>query len=300
MEFYQLEILVTVMQKRSFSKAAESLYLSQPTVSAHIKSLENELGLSLFDRGKNDMLPTPAGEALYRYASDLLDLRAAALADLCSMTEVGEETVTISASSVPCQYLLPQAAARFEQTYPAVSIALKQENSQAVCEDVFKYRYVLGVVGERHELPQLIFKPLMADELVVAIPNQLAYKELLESDTLVIHDLARFPLLLRESGSGTRSLLERELSNVGVNLDGFKTRVYNNQETIKQAVRQGVGVTVLSRFVVQDYERFGLVATRPLDGLDLRRQFYLVYHGKRVLSPAVKQVRDFLLTFFSG
>ena len=106
MEFYQLEAFVAVATCRSFSRAAQQLYLSQPTVSAHIKSLETELGTPLFDRGKNELLLTSAGDTLYRYAMDMLDMRAHVLTELLDQKSVNEEAVTIAASSVPCQYLL--------------------------------------------------------------------------------------------------------------------------------------------------------------------------------------------------
>ncbi|MBT9139795.1 MAG: HTH-type transcriptional regulator CysL [Dehalococcoidia bacterium] len=298
MEFYQLETFVMVVGHRSFSRAAEILFLSQPTVSAHVKNLETELGMPLFDRGKSELLLTQAGESLYRYARDMLDMRTVALAELQGGGELGEETLIVAASSVPCQYLLPRAVAAFETQYPAVSVSLRQENSRQACEDVFRYHYPLGVVGEKSQLPHLVFEPILEDELVVAIPRREEYNDLLQYDSLTGNDLIGRKILLREPGSGTRSLFERELRSAGNSLEQFKVSIFDNQETIKQAVRQAVGLTVISRFVVEEYADFGLLDIRPFTGQRLTREFWLVYHKKRVFSPAVSALYANLKTFF--
>ncbi len=298
MEFYQLEAFVKVVDQRSFSRAAELLYLSQPTVSAHVKSLENELGTALFDRGKAEIMLTQAGEVLYRNARDLLDLRKKALSEINGTEEIREEIIPLGASTVPCQYLMPVAIAAFEKKSPHVTVILKQENSRRVCEDVFNYNFTLGVVGEKHQLPRLAYVPLMEDKLVAAVPNQDEFAQLLAREELTLADLAGYRLLLREAGSGTRSLLEKELQHQGIGLHSFRTSTYESQETIKQAVRRGLGITVISHFVVQDYEQFGLLVTKPIAGLKLKRHFSLVYHEKRVFSPAVKELQQFLISFF--
>jgi DNA-binding transcriptional LysR family regulator len=295
MEFYQLEAFVAVVAQRSFSKAAQQLYLSQPTVSAHVKSLETELAMPLLDRGKNEIILTSPGEKLYRYARDLLDIRANALADISSSNIVGEEILTIEASSVPCQYLLPQVVAAFELQFPLVSVALKQENSRQVCEDVHNYHYPFGIVGEKHSLPRLTYTALLKDELVLSVPNREEFRDLLNKNNPAVADIAAYKLLMREPGSGTRSFFEAELVKNGITLNDIQFTVYNNQETIKQAVRRGLGITVISRLVMEDYQEFGLVAVRSLQDLDLKREFYLVHHDKRILSPAAKALRDFII-----
>jgi DNA-binding transcriptional LysR family regulator len=299
MEFYQLEAFVMVAANRSFSRAAEHLFLSQPTVSAHIKTLEMQLNTPLFDRGKGELFLTPAGESLYRYARDLLDMRTAALAEIHSLGDMEEEALTIAASSVPCQYLLPRAVAAFENAHPTVSVSLSQENSRQVCEDVFRYHYPFGVVGEKTNLPRLSFKTLLDDELVVAIPRKAEYQALFEKNSLSVEDLVGYKVLLREPGSGTRAHFEHELQKEGHNPNELHISVFDNQETIKQAVRQGLGLTIISRLVVDDYEEFGLLFTRPMNGLNLKRDFFLVYHERRVLSPASRGLLEHLMTFFS-
>jgi LysR family transcriptional regulator, transcriptional activator of the cysJI operon len=299
MEFYQLEAFVMVAANRSFSRAAEHLYLSQPTVSAHIKTLESLLGTHLFDRGKGELMLTPAGENLYRYARDLLDLRAAALAEISNPGDEVMEALTIAASSVPCQYLLPRAVASFEKEYSNISVALRLKNSRQVCEDVFRYHYPFGVVGEQFSLPRLAFEPLLTDEMVVAIPNREEYQPLLAKEVLSLHDLFPYRILLREAGSGTRAHFEHEMQHAGYYAKDLNISVYDNQETIKQAVRQGLGLTVISRYVVEDYEEVGWIGTRTLDNLNLRRNFYLVYHEKRILTPASRALLDYIMRTFA-
>ena len=299
MELYQLEAFVAVASQRSFSRAALQLYLSQPTISAHVKSLEKELSTPLFDRGKSDLNLTEAGVVLFRYAREMLDLRLTAIASIKQNADIGEEALSIAASSVPCQYLLPRAIAAFRKKHPSVSISLRQKNSRETCEDVFRYEFPLGIVGDRIAMPRLLFEPLLEDELVVAFPKNNTYSNLLKKETLRVADLTEHKLLMREPGSGTRSMFEKELVRAGHTLTMFETTFFDNQETIKQAMRQGIGLTVISRYVVEDYVEFGLLAIRTLEDLNLKRNFYLVSHAKRVLSPAAKAFLAHLKDFYS-
>jgi len=299
MELYQLEAFVMVAALRSFSRAAEHLYLSQPTISSHVKALEKELDTPLFDRGKSELMLTQAGEILYRYARDMLDMRTNALKELNS-EKVKDEHLEIAASSVPCQYLLPETLTLFLQQYGPVNIRLYQKNSRTVCEEVFRYNYPLGVVGEKIKIPQLKYEPLVEDKMVVAIPQLPAYADLLAKEELTLQDLANYKLLLREEGSGTRSLLEQELQQVGLSINSFQLQIFDNQETIKQAVRRGLGITIISRLVVEDYLQFNMLAVRPLRNIQLKRNFYLVTHAKRIQTPAAKAFITFIRTYFSS
>jgi len=298
LEFYRLQAFAAVVEQRSFSRAANSLFLSQPTVSAHIKSLENELGVLLFDRGRQEYVLTPAGEALYRYARDMLDLRARALAEIGQGLETAREELTIVASSVPCQYLLPRAIAAFVRQFPESSVALRLKNSQEASADILQYHHQLGVVGEKYLPDKLAYTPLLRDELVIAIPDSEEFRPLLAREEITVACWSAYRLLLREPGSGTRALLEKALYNSGFTLDGCNCTVIDNQEAIKQAVRQGLGLSVLSRHVIEDYLQMGWLHARKSAELALGREFYLVYHPKRVLSPAIIAFRDFLSVFF--
>jgi len=231
-EFYHLEAFAAVAACRSFSRAAERLFLSQPTVSAHVKSLETELGVQLFDRGKSELLLTPAGDTLYRYAKDMLEMREHLFRELAEGGCLQEETVTVGASSVPCQYLLPPVLAAFAKDNSFINVSLRQDNSHKICEGVYNYHYPLGMVGEKVELPRLLFEPLVRDELLVAIPVLPAFDHLLAKDTLIPDDLAGQPLLIRERGSGTRSLFEQALQAAGEKLDRFRYQVFGSQEAI--------------------------------------------------------------------
>ena len=297
-EFYHLEAFAAVVACRSFSRAAERLFLSQPTISAHIKSLETELGVQLFDRGKGELMLTPAGDTLYRYAKDMLEMREHLYREIAEGGSLQEETVTVGASSVPCQYLLPPALAAFAKEFRHINVSLRQDNSHRVCEGVFNYQYPLGMVGERVELPRLQFEPLVRDELIVAVPVLPAFESLLAKEILTLDDLAGQTLLIRERGSGTRSLFERALQQAGVDPGRFRRQVFGSQEAIKQAVRCGLGLSVLSRYVVEDYLACGLLEARPLADLALTRQFWLVTYEKRVQTPGTRSLIAFLRRYF--
>jgi len=254
--------------------------------------------MKLFDRGKNDFTLTKSGEILYRYACDLLDTRKKSIVEITGTDHKHEESLTIAASSVPCQYILPKLSVLFEKKFPMIKVSLRQSNSEQVCKDVYNYHSQLGVVGQIHSLPRLKYIPLLDDELVVAIPNTKDYEQLLLKEELLLSDLLEYRILLREEGSATRAILELEMAKAELGLDNFNRSVYDSQETIKQAVRQGMGITVISNFVVEDYREFGILSTKRLSNLKLQRKFYLVFHERRVLSPAAKNMQNFIISFF--
>ncbi|MBT9142813.1 MAG: HTH-type transcriptional regulator CysL [Dehalococcoidia bacterium] len=177
----------------------------------------------------------------------MLNLRTRALAEIGQSPDAVREELTVAASSVPCQYLLPRTVAAFVRQFPAMSISLRQRNSHTACDDIFQYRCQLGVAGEKHLPDKLAYLILLKDELVIAVPYSEEFKPLLTKEKLTVAELSAYRLLLREPGSATRSLLERAMAKTGLVLQSYRHTVFDSQETIKQAVRQGLGVSVLSR-----------------------------------------------------
>ena len=297
MDLQQLKIFLHVAALTSFSRAAEQLYMSQPNVSARIKNLEQELGVVLFDRSRSRELDlTEDGRMLLDYARRMVNLEEETREALQSGPAVAGGLVRIGASTVPGTYLLPQWLADFKKSHPAVNCSLTVLDSDAVLAGIFDYSFDIGFVGSALNDERLQYHPLAKDELVLAArPGKILQPGPEHDGSIAIASCLAQILLVRESGSATRSLLEKALQNKNLGFTDFKEVIYmNSLEAIKQGVRYGLGVAFLSECSVTDYRQMHLIDTFRLVDLDLTRSFYLVYHRHRVLSRAARRLISFI------
>jgi len=304
MDFQQLKIFLTAAKLKSFSRAAEQMYISQPSVSARIKALEEELGAVLFDRSHpRELSLTAEGILFMDYAQKMLNLHEEALAELAPGARQPAGTVWLAASTVPGIYLLPPLLARFRERCPGVTLNLAIMDSAAVIERILDYSADLGLVGEKAAEERVASEVFAEDELVLITPPGLLDQKVLEKNSSGrgIVDLASslpYPLLLREEGSATRRLFEKALSKIGVQLSDFAGIIYmDSLEAIKQGVRCGLGISLVSWLSAEDYFRAGLVSVYQPAGLDLTRRLYLVRHCRRVPSPAADALYKFILEY---
>lgn len=292
MDLRQLEIFVKVAEFRSFSKAAATLSLTQPTVSEHIRTLEDELGVRLLDRLGRGAVVTKAGELLLLHARRLLALsrEARQAMDQFQGRMCGE--LLVGASTIPGEYVLPALIGRFKEKFPEISISLLIGDSQTVVDWVAEARAELGVAGARLSNRSVAYKELMPDELVLVVP---ALHPWHGRPLITLEELQREPLLVRERGSGSRAALEAALAANGMELGSYRiVGEMGSTQAIKQAVRAGVGVSVVSRRAVEDEGKAGLVGCLPVKDLRVTRSFYLVTHKERSRSPLAEAFRAFL------
>jgi DNA-binding transcriptional LysR family regulator len=288
----QLEIFVKVAELRSFSKAAEALYLTQPTVSEHIRTLEDELGVRLLDRLGRGAAVTKAGELLLGYAKRMLALQREARQAMDSFQGKMSGELLVGASTIPGEYILPALIGRFKEKYPEISITLLIGDSQAVMDWVLDGRAELGMVGARQSQRGLEYRELMPDEVVVAVPTSHPWNG---RKQVTLDELRAEPLLIRERGSGTRAALEAALAEAGTDLGAFRiVGEMGSTQAIKQAVRAGVGVSLLSKRAVEEECRSGVVWCLRVKDLKVARAFYLVTHKDRSRSPLAEAFRAFL------
>ncbi len=293
MDFKQLESFVYVVRLGSFSETAQELYLTQPTISAHIHSLERELGRQLIVRGSKSAYPTEAGKELYRYAVDILTLRDDAFSTLRG--DGGQNhAVTIAASSIPSQYLLPKEMAVFRQNHPHISFRVLRGDSGGVIEQILAYKCELGFTGTKIDHPQCVFEELVEDRLVIITPNEEHYIQMGQNGFPLL-ELIKLPFILRELGSGTRRETERFLQSRGISLSDINVvSQMEDPEGIKHAVGRGLGVSIVSKMAAEDYQRFGVIRMFELDHDELRRKLYLVRHSQAPLSRAAVTFMDFI------
>lgn len=294
MDFKQIEAFVYVVRHRSFSKAADAIYLTQPTISAHISSLEKELGIKLIDRSGKDVEPTEAGRLFYDHAVSLINQRDNAVFNLSKYSNNKKGKIEIAASTVPSQIILPKLIKSFREKYKDVSFSINQMDSEAVAEAILDKRYEIGVVGTRYESKKLVSHHLIDDKLVLITPNNGKYANI-KSTCLPFNMLAEESFIIRETGSGTRQEFERIVEKSGLQKNSINIIAQmNSTEAIKQSVSMGLGVSIMSQLSVQDYVNCGLLKAFDVEGLDLSRAFFVIYHNNRPLSPLSNLFLEFL------
>ena len=300
MDFDQIRAFLNVAALKSFSAAAEKMFISQPSVSMKIKALEEELGVVLFDRSKaREPSLTEAGRIFFDYAQSIANLQ-----DQCREKLSGKRTediglIFIGASTVPGTYLLPRILKGYRELLPGINFHINLLDTSAVIEGIFDYSYELGFVGSVKEDERLVYHPLIEDELVFCI----------KKDTLPAQDpgagisteeILNHNLIMREKGSATRHLLENRIIEKGFAPSNLRGAIYfNSLEGIKQAVREGLGAAVLSLLSVGDMVKMKEIDCYSLNDLDLKRMLYLVYHRSRILGGAAASLRDYIIKEFT-
>ena len=276
MNLKQLEAFVQVSESGSFSKAAKELFLTQPTISAHISSLEKELNVRLFIRNTKEVNLSDDGKDLYRYAKQITDLEKAIEERFYMDSDDGKHFITIAASTIPAQYLLPKVLMCYRERYPKEQIKIMETDSSEVVTQVVDHMVDVGFTGTVLEKKHCKYIPFYKDELAVITPDTPEYRILKEQNRDDIDWIKRKPLILREEGSGTRKEAEKQLKNAGISMEDLDiVASIANQETIKKSVKQGMGITVISRLAAEDED--GLLIF-PIPSADEGRDINLVYN----------------------
>jgi len=274
MDTRQLAAFCAVVERRSFSQAAEQLGVTQPAVSLQIRSLEKRLGLQLLDRSGRRVEPTEAGQRLYRSAQRLLALEEQLLAELGGDGK-GELSgrLEIGASTGPGGTVIPVVLAEFQQLHPGVHVALAVSDTQHVVEQVARREVELGVVGASRRHRGVVFEPFFRDEVVLAVPRGHRFAD----SAVSLEELKAEPLVLMQEGAGVRQVIEEELRAVGVRLRDLDVRLeLGLQESARSAVLSGHGVTFISRSAIEADIAAGTVAVARVEGLEPSREISLV------------------------
>ena len=279
MDLHHLRIFVSVFKHRSFSKASRELSLTQPTISDHIQTLEREVKCRLFDRLGRTILPTKEAEALNPYANEILE-KAEALKEVIGAIQKDlEGRLVIGASNIPGDYLLPCLVASFRKEFPSVSFEITISDSRSIVERIARHDLLMGIVGAQIRNAQINYLPLVEDDLIVV-----ASPSLVSSDQMSLEGLLRYPIVLREEGSGTLRETEKILEGKGFSIEAFKVAgIFGSVEAVKQTVIAGLGISILSKMSVTADLRNGALTEIRIKGLRMKRKFFLVTHKKRTL-----------------
>lgn len=297
MEFKQLEAFVAVVDYGSFSEAARRLYLTQPTISAHIRSLEDELHMKLIIRTTKKTTITAKGYQLYDSAVRMLEIRNNLLENF---TGAHKHMIDLAASTIPSSYLLPELLAAFGKMHPDVYFHSIQSDSSESISRVLDGTVDLALVGQNTRDESCVFIPFCHDELVIATPVTDHYLALKDRETpTVFHDFLKDPIIFREKGSGTKKEMDLFLERTGITTDNLNVIArMNDLESIKKSIVNGLGISILSSRSVNDLQRTKQILVFPLEEAAHKRSFYIVYSKNRILKPHVKQFVQFVRDYY--
>lgn len=293
MDLHQVEIFCTLVKLRSFSKAARELYLTQPTVSGHIKNLETELGIKLLDRLGRRVLPTGEGEIFYRHGLRLLELRDELKQEIGEVSGKVTGLLKIGGSTIPGAYILPDYIGSFRIKHPSIAIQLIISDTAKVAEAVLSGDLSLGIIGARIVDPRLESHHFSKDELIVAVPSDHPWAH---RKNVPAEALKGVPFILREEGSGTRRIMEDRLEKAGITITDLNVvAIMGSSDAVRQAVKSGLGISILSIRAVQDDIDSGRIAAIRVRGIEFERTFSIILLKGKSRSPLCKTFLEFLL-----
>ena len=292
MDLWQLNIFCKVIELKSFSKAAKAVHLSQPTISSHIKDLEDHFECRLIDRLSKEAIPTKAGELLYDYAKRMLALRDETETALAEYNGKIRGRLVIGGSTIPGTYLMPQLIGDFKRKYPDVIVSLVIGSTDYIVESILKGGLELGIVGAKAETRKTIQSKLIEDEMRLIVPADHRWAG---EKRVTLKRLVSEPFILRERGSGTLKSLDQNLSGCGYRIEDLNiVAELGSTQAICQGIKTGVGVSIISTLAVAEDLQAGKLNALEVDGLNLKRNFYLTRHRYRSPSPLSEAFVKFL------
>lgn len=294
MDIRKLEAFARVFEYCSFSKAGKALYLSQPTISAHVAALEQELGAVLFDRIGRMVVPTKAGEVLYAHAVKIFEISSEAISEIHRLQERVTGRLELGGSTIPANYILPAYLARFWKKYPDVILDLRIGDSEEIVAQMQEGKLMLGVVGGMFGGPELEYVPLVRDRLALVMVPALRDKY---ADGDAVSMVRNLPWVMREEGSGTRAAMDAALEHLGLEARALHVSIMvRNAGAMARCLEEGMGAGITSAVTVRDALCSGHLVSVDLPDLRMERSFYAVFHKKRSLFPAAAKLIEFLQT----
>ena len=273
----QLEALNQLVDAGSFTRAADKMFLTQPTLTKHIKNLEDAVGTLIINRASKGLSLTPEGQVLYSYAKRMIRLREEAKEKILEMREHEAGHVFLSASTIPATYILPRLLGQLRKSYPDIRVHLQTCDIEETQQLILNGQAEMGVIGKEPYDKRLYAETLWKDELVLIAPPD--HPGLERGQAVSMEQLLKEPFVVRERGSGTRENIEGYLQKqYHLTLAAFNVvGEMGSSEAIKEAVIGGLGLSIISLYAVERELKQGLLTIVPLEGGNIERNFYLIY-----------------------
>ena len=290
----QLEIFCKVVDLKSFSKAADAVFLAQASVSERIANLEKSVGTLLLDRMGRQIIPTKAGELLYKHAVLMLDMKKTARLEMEKFLGLRQGEIMLGGSTIPGEYILPQLIGEFYEKYPFISVILTVAGSREIEDMIQNGSLELGVVGSKNFSKEMISYNIWKDELVLVINknHKWANKKSITPD-----ELFKEPFIIREPGSGTLKIMEDYLKSWGKKgiEDLNAVARLGTSTAIKEGIKANFGVSILSSKAIETEIEAGILKTVKIKGMPrMTRSFYLIRDKRRIASPLCQAMLEFL------
>lgn len=291
MDFKELRSFVAVCEYGNFSKAAEKLYISQPTISMHIKLLEDELNTKLFKRSTKSLVMTKEGSELYNFSVKVLKLKN----DFFKKWDRGyDNVIKIGASSIPSAYLLPELIFDFKKTHHDVEFDIIQGDSSDVLDLLKDTIIEIGLIGMEVNDKKIVCKHFFKDKMVVVAPNNNYFKKL-KSSNVDIKSIFNENYILREEGSGTRLAGDKILNDIGVDPQDLNivARV-KSQEALINLVENGIGISVVSKKSILKEEKEASLLVFDLPNNINARNLNVIYYETSIKKKVIKEFIVFI------
>lgn len=287
-----IRVFLTVVEKKSFSKAAKALFLTQPAVSFQIQMLEEYYGTRLFDRVSRNIILTEAGHLLLKYAEEMSRLQAELEKEMQDLTSSIKGKLKIGASTTIGEYIAPYILGAFKKMYPEVELSMEVSNSEDIEAAIHDTALDIGLAEGPPIGKDLESLPFLQDQLVLITSKDHPWSNL---ESISVFELDKYPFISREKGSGTRMEMEQHLKKAGFSANNLNVIMeLGSNSAIKAAVESGLGVAMISRWAVQDSVRAGVLAQVKLKEDEFERTFRIIYHKKKFRTQASEEFLRFL------
>lgn len=297
MNLKQLESFALIIESRSFSQAAKKLFLTQPTISSHIALLEKELNTQLLVRTTKDVHPTEEGKKLYIYAKQILNIQNRIFQEF-NVDSEESNLLTLGASTIPEQYILPEVLPKYIKRNKN-ELKILQGDSTKIIDKIINKEVEVGLVGTEIENSSLIFEPFFRDKLVVITPVNDKYIKMKE-DGFSINDLLKEPIIMREEGSGTRKEIRQFLKAHNFDIHDLNViATLNSIEAIKKSVQNNMGISIISKLALEDFEKDNKVLVFEFEDIDMYRNLYIVRNKEMYMSKCALKFIKFIREFFN-
>ena len=288
MDFKQIEAFVNVVRYKSFSKAADATFFTQPTISTHIRNLEKELGVKLLDRKSRIVEMTPQGSKFYKYAVEMINARAQAFDALGQDSDSVKGILEIQSSSIPSVTFLPDLLAGFRREHSGVQYYVSSSDTQTVVDNIIERRGEIGFIGEEFVSNALELTKVASDKAILIVPESYDV-----GTHISMSDAIKFPFIWRETGSATRKSFEAAAVSLGYDKEVFDVAaLFNDMDSIIRSVEAGLGVAVISEKVASTIG--GRVKKVDIDNYSEDRSFYMISLRSISLSPAAEAFSEYV------
>ncbi|MBR2675139.1 MAG: LysR family transcriptional regulator [Mogibacterium sp.] len=288
MDFKQIEAFVNVVRYKSFSKAADASFFTQPTISTHIQNLEKELGVKLLNRKSRSVEMTAQGATFFKFAVEMINARARAIDAISESSKNVEGILEIQTSSIPGVTFLPDYLSEFKETHKLIQYYVSLSDSQNVLENILDRRGEIGFVGELINNVAIESHLVFSDKSVLIAPKSYGL-----GDTISLEDSFKYPFIWRETGSATRRNFEEAAAKIGVDRNDIRfAALVDDLDALARTVEAGLGVSIISENVAQTLK--GRVSVSSITNFDDSRSFYMIYLKNSSLSPAAAAFAKFV------